>query len=67
MGEQRKKDIECEIARMRGYINIIRTDLGTLKYMIFIIRLSVARIPREKENSVLKLQNNIFPYFNSKS
>ena len=51
MGEQRKKDIECEIARMRGYINIIRINLGTSK-TTFIIRLSAATILKENEKSI---------------
>jgi len=49
--------------RMRGYINIIRTDLGTLK-MAFIIRLSAATILEENENPVLALlQDDILSTF----
>jgi hypothetical protein len=66
MGEQKERR-KVPNARMRGYINIIHTDLGILK-MIFIIRLSTATILRESENSVLPLQIDILLnfYFNSK-
>lgn len=47
---------------MRGYINIIHTNLGTSKET-FIIRSSAITMPEENENSIYQLQLNILYTF----